>query len=154
VAKTARLALKASKVRGKIVAARTPKRYICTCRPYLPQDTCGLHGGVETLSLRRRFSFLTYLTDDCNNSNRCQSRLWAIHNHAMAAPVSVPHLLLRRQLLRAGRLLAVLDFEQKVPASVTNQQIGTALTDSVQQLHRRASAAKCRDDLPLVGIDL
>jgi hypothetical protein len=71
----------------------------------------------------------------------------------MAAPVSVPNFLLRRQLLRAGRLLSVLDLKQEVPASVTNQQIGTALTDRVQQLHRRASAAKGCDDLPLVGID-
>jgi glycosyltransferase A (GT-A) superfamily protein (DUF2064 family) len=72
----------------------------------------------------------------------------------MPAPISVPDFLLRRQLLSAGRLLAVFDLKQKVPASVTNQQIGTALTDRMQQLHRRASAAKGCDDLTLVGIDL
>jgi hypothetical protein len=72
----------------------------------------------------------------------------------MPAPVSVPDFLLRRQLLRAGRLPAVFDFEQIVPASVTNQQIGTAFTDRVEQLHSRASASKGSNHLALIGVNL
>jgi hypothetical protein len=39
----------------------------------------------------------------------------------MATPVSVPDFLLRRQLLSAGRLLAVLYLKQKILALMTYQ---------------------------------
>ena len=110
-------------------------------------------GGSSIPHAPRPFSLL-YNSTKGKHPDSAKRRFWAIHDHAMPAPVSVPDFLLRRQLLRARRFATVFDFEQVVPASVTNEQIGTAFTDRVKQLHSSASAAKGCDHLALVGINL
>jgi hypothetical protein len=100
-------------------------------------DVCVLGGSSVATRAPRPFSLL-YNATKGKHPDSAKRRFWAIHDHAMPAPVSMPYLLLRRQLLRAGRLAAVLHFEQIVPASVTNQQIGTAFTD------RSVAAAQSR----------